>query len=282
MDITKYEYPFDNVDWRWTRVCNLDSENKLPDPDDDKYIHRGYKFLRELNRVTSGTEAFAVSRRHPYVGRAFGWWTNSGMRKYYIEALLLCKDITTQDIASYMGAHPAEITLYSKLFFDVRHQLNNTGFICSRILEPAIIMALVEYKDPNIMWKLAAIFGGFKVVKAYWELGPVHESVDAFNKASGISAMLRNFAASQHLTTVNKYNTSEIAAHVMAFTAQELQNKGAGRGLPEDRREFLSALASTMQFYMPDITEPQPAKVLRLYERIQEPASGETTCQTSN
>lgn len=45
MDLALYQDPLDYPDWRLTRVKSLVGENKLPNDNDDKYVHRALKSI---------------------------------------------------------------------------------------------------------------------------------------------------------------------------------------------------------------------------------------------
>ena len=120
MDIKKYEHPKEYPDWRWTRVLSLVEEQKTPDKRDDKYIHRGFRFARDLKACDgSDTALFTLSMNHREVSKAYGLYNNGSRRSNYIEACALCWDIDEKGIAEYMGEGQHMVRYYLKLFFDV-------------------------------------------------------------------------------------------------------------------------------------------------------------------
>ena len=127
-----YSNPFDNVDWRWLRVVALCDEGERPDRSmDDKYTFRAWRFLNDVRSIKSHLETYSVTMKHTFVAEAFDWYNSITQKKHFLEALLLCDDITYNEIAAYLGMKLKTLETYKKLFFDVEDHLNDKGYISS-------------------------------------------------------------------------------------------------------------------------------------------------------
>lgn len=271
MDLTTYSDPLDFVDWRWRRVMALRKEGKTPTDADDKYIWRGYQFGKDMDDCDgSDTAMFSVTMKHRDVARACSLSTNKGARKYYLEALSLCKDADEQRIATYMGETLIMVRNYQKLFFDVRDKLESTGYICSRIMEPALIQNIQDCKDPNIAWKVAALFGGFDAVRVCWENQDTTSKTMNYFKRSGFASMMKNFSMGQFLMPVNKFNAHIIADQVIRLAEIEANNLAArgAQGIETERVDMLKQIMGAMKFFVTDPSQKAPAREPRLFEKI--------------
>ena len=272
MDISQYIDPKEYPDWRSTRIKGLLRDGVEPTPRDDKYIHRGYKFSRELEECDgSDTTIFNLAMKHQYVGKAVGLHNNKSNRRCYIEALALCADLDEQGIAEYMGEGPLMIRYYLKLFFDVRDKLENTGYICSRIMEPALLQAIQDCKDPGIAWKIAGLFGGYGAVRACWESRDAGTTVKNYFKSAGVTTMLKDFGVGTFLRPLNRFNIEMVADHVLRLAEMELKAQAltGAQGLSEDRVDMIKSVMDSMKFFVVDPTNKTlPAREPRLFERI--------------
>lgn len=275
MDITAYADPFEYPDWRWTRVRSLLKAKSEPTPRDDKFIHRGYRFCKDWELCDgSDTATYNLAMTHTDIAKAVGLRNNKSNRKYYLEALCLCQDIDENEIAKYMGETPLMVKYYSKLFFDVRDSFDSPGYICSRVLEPVVLQSVQDCKDPNLAWKLAAMFGGYQVVRACWELGDSPDRVKKFYRNAGMSALFKDFGIGTYFRPVNRFNTEFIAGHILKFTELEIQKAAAigQRDVSEDRVNMLQDIMKSIKFFVTDPNAPVSAREPRLYELVSRPA----------
>ena len=222
----EYQHPLDDVDWRWRRVmliCEDRVAARAGKSLDDRWVTRGAKFLRALRATSTRAEQYTVALDYPETSEAFGFYVHPGGRRQYIEALLLCADQTPGDVAHYMGVPERTVITYSKLFFDVADHLNDKGYLCTKILEPAMIHQLNDAKTPEFTWKLCAIFGGADVVKGCWEYQPTSPDVDGFHKRAGMSQMYKNFGIAQYCRPINKYTAAEVTDHMLRILELEMK-----------------------------------------------------------
>jgi hypothetical protein len=224
-DERNFVNPFDAVDWRWQRVEALCTNDRLPGKDDDKWVRRGFKFLRALRATTNKLDQYEVTLDHKEVAEAFSWYISTTMRRQFLEALTLCDDLMMEDQADYLGVSLKMLKTYEALFFDVRERKNDKGFLCTRILEPAVISELHNAKNPVMAWKLCAIYGGFQVVKACWEYKGHPAEVNQFHRDAGISQLYKNFGLTQYFRPVDRFSMSEITEQLLRVL--ELETKKA-------------------------------------------------------
>jgi hypothetical protein len=261
------EYP----DWRWTKVKAMLKDRQSPTERDDKYIHRGYKFAKALADCDgSDTTMFSLASSHRDVAKAVGLHNNKSNRKFFLEALALCADADEPKIAQYMGESQFMVRYYLKLFFDVRDKLGSPGYICARIMEPALLQAIQDCKDPCIAWKIAGMFGGFDAVRACWESRGTTKKVQQYFRDSGITTLLKDFSVGTFLRPVNKFNTEFIAGHVLKLAELEIQAQAAkgGQHLSEERVDMLKDIMGSIKFFVVDPNEKLPAREPRLYEKV--------------
>ena len=139
-DPEDYRDPFEDFDWRWRRIRSLVDEEQCPQRNlDDRFIFRGHRFLRELQATTSESDRYRLARRFPNVSKAFSLFMDKGQRKQFTEALSLCTDLTLEEEAHYFKVPDLRVLMYEKLFFDVRDHVGYTGYLITKILQPAVI-----------------------------------------------------------------------------------------------------------------------------------------------
>lgn len=271
MDIATYTDPFEYPDWRWSRIKSLLTEGKEPTMQDDKYIHRGFRFAKALEDCDGSDSArFAVTVKHRDIAKAIGLFNNASNRKYFLEALGLCRDVGESQIAEYLGETPYMVKYYLKLFFDVREHLNSPGYICSRIMEPAVLKAVEDCKDPNIAWKIAGMFGGFEAVKVCWEFQDAPPRVKSYYRNAGMTALMKDFGVGTALRPVTKWNTELIADHVLKFAEIEVKTaalRGGGQQ-SEERVEMLRDIMGSIKFFIADPKAPVNPREPRLHEMV--------------
>lgn len=270
MDVTLYHDPFEYPDWRWSRVKSLITDGKAPTAQDDKYVHRGYRFAKAVEDCDgSDTARYSISLEHKDMARAVGLFNNLSNRKYYLEALILCQDVGENEIAEYLGLTPNTVRYYFKLFFDVRNYLSNPGYVCSRILEPAVMQSLADCKDPNIAWKIAGLFGGYEAVKACWELKDASPKVKQYYKSAGMTALLKDFGVGTHLRPLTKWNTEAVAEHILKFAEIEVKTAALrGSQQSEEKVDMLRDIMSSIKFFVVNPNAPVNPREPRLFEKV--------------
>ena len=271
MDISEYTDPKEYPDWRWTRIKGMLKDKVAPTKRDDKYIHRGYRFAKDLAACDgSDTALFSLSMNHRDIGKAIGLHNNRSNRKYYMEALSLCWDADEPTIAKYMGEPQFMVRYYLKLFFDVRDKLDSTGYICSRIMEPALLQSIQDCKDSNVAWKMAGLFGGYDAVLACWENRAISPKTQKHFKQAGMGALLKDFGVGTFLRPLNRFNIELVAEHVMRAAELEIKAKAASGGttIREDETTLLNDIMGSMKFFVTDPAKQLPAREPRLFDKV--------------
>lgn len=263
-----YRNPFEALDWRWTRATYLvDGEDK-PGRTEDKYLWRGFKFLRDLRDTNSAVEHYGLTLKHKTAAEAFDWYNRPGRRRCFIEALSLCDDLTIEQEAEYLGVRPDVVKTYEKLFFDVRDKRYNKGFLCTHVLQPAIIHELYNANEPVYAWKLCAIFGGFKVVKSCWEYCEHPDEVNEFHKRAGISQLFKNFGLGNYFRQTTRYSIGEISDSVVKILELEVR-KAAIAGMSNEIKQRADIMSEIMTMHKFTMVEPDEDN--RLIDNAREP-----------
>jgi hypothetical protein len=255
-----YRDPKDDLDWRWQRVVALCDEGIKPKRQDDEYVWMGRKFLQDLRSTKNQSERYALAMEMPEVSRAFSIYNCPTLRKEYVEALSICEDLTLEAEAEYLGESQEVIELYEKLFFDVRERRSNKGFLCTRIISPAILKELHDAKHPVYAWKLVAVYGGSPAVKACWEFNSIDDDTISFFKAVGISQMFKNFGLAQYFRPVNRYTALEVTDHVMRLLEVEVKEAavtGASKEVTA-RASLMEEVLTACKFVIPSPNDPLP------------------------
>jgi len=254
MNEKNYVNPFDAVDWRWNKITALCEAGVRPKRADDKFIWRGWRFLNDLRSIKGSLDVYSVTLAHENIAGAYGWYNSVEQKKNILEALLICEDITVGDIAEYLGESPQTITAYEQLFFNILDKRDKKGFLCSKVLQPAIASELRDMAHPVYAWKIVAVFGGSKVVKACWEYKDHGDEANSFHYRSGISQLMKNFGMSNFFRPVNRYTAAEISDNVMRMVETELKratSEGVG-GAAGSRANIIHDILESVNFWIPE------------------------------
>ena len=275
--IAAFKYPYDYPDWRWQRARALVLEGEEPEKCDDKYVRRAVLFLKDLDASQSGElEHFKVSAKHKAIARSLNIKLHRGNRRNYLEALLLCADANLLDIASDIADSDQSslsfVRTYTKLFFDIRGSLNNPTYLCSKVLEPLIMHEAFSGKDPNLAWKLGAIYGGKQVVKTFWAMGAAAPSIIDWFTEVARTVHARDLAFGSYFRPLNQYTMVNVSDHMVRAAELELKQTVAGAltGDGASKADMLNGLISSVNMMMaPESTGAEiPAREPRIHERI--------------
>jgi hypothetical protein len=253
---SEYTNPFDYVDWRWRRAVALCDAGARPERNiDDKYIWRAFRFLSDLRGIKSPIETYSVTMRHRGTAESFDWFNNKTKKSQFLEALILCEDQDPLDICSYMNITPKTLEMYEKLFFDIRENIGDKGYLTTKILHPAIAAELRDMVHPVYAWKLIALFGGAPVLKSCWEYRDHGDETNRFHYRAGFSQMMKNFGMANFFRPVNKYTAGEVTDNVMRMVEIESKRAALEGNDPDvisSRADAIQGILSSVQFYMPD------------------------------
>jgi hypothetical protein len=159
-----------------------------------------------------------------------------------------------------MGSSPDAVEMFTRLFFDISQHMGDEGYLTTKVLEPAMLSTLNDGKDPNIMWKLIAIFGGFDALKSCWEYKDPGQMVNAFHTSVGKAQMAKNFGMSNYARPINRFNTTEIVNDMLRLLEMNLRERSLGQlGEEADlRAEMLRGLLSSVQLTVTEPSAPMP------------------------
>ena len=264
--------PFDAVNWRWNRIIALCDANERPVKNvDDKFIFRGYRFLNDVRSMKNPMDTYTVAGKHGVLTKVFGWYNNKTQQKEYLESLLLCDDLTAQDVGEHFKLSPKELETYEKLFFDIREHIYDKDYLTTKILHPAIATELRDMAHPVYAWKLLALFGRSPVVKTCWQHKDHGDETNRFHYRAGFSQMMKNFSLANFFRPVNRFTAGEITDNVMRMVEIE-SKKAALEGHDADavkvRAGAIQGILSAASFYMPDpdddISGPEEPRLFEL------------------
>lgn len=261
------------VDWRWQIASIMATEGKKPLQFRDKWIWNAWNYLLELRASISEADRIGIGYRYPETDEAFDLWHRPAGIRHLIEALVLCSDMDQQSIADYLVRPIRTVQMYEKLFFDVRQNLGKSGYLCTKILQPALLEEIHNLVSPVFAWKLIAVFGGFKAVKACWECPRIQEDepVGEFYRRVGLQAMERNFGLGNMFRPVNTFTIAEIDDSLTKFMTMEIQ-KQMGQGatqLMKSHTDLIGQVLSSLKFCIVDQDKPlETGRVPRLHEKI--------------
>ena len=267
-----FSYPIEGPASRWTRIQHLVLMGEKPARSDDKWLWRGYRFLRAYQDSKTESERFNLCLDHKDAAKAVGWYMEPGQRRYYVEAMTLCTDLTLERQAEIMLATPRAITLYEKLFFDMREHRRDPDVVLANVMQPALVAKVSNARDPDLALKLAAVFQGFELVRTFYGLFDVPDAVQQRMQASGLGTLFRDFATGSYFRDVNKYDIQGVIDSVMRYLEVEVKRQMAeGSGVGDDEKFSLVAeVMSGVHFYIADPDTPVEGPVEpRLFHRIE-------------
>lgn len=210
---TPFDYPHSyQVDWRHEIALHVDElrEEGIPCPADD-IIRRQSKYLKDIDDpiVGSRLELVTFSRRaktswKAHLHHANTIYQSSGQEglevlKDRLEALLLCAELSYEQIGKFLNIEEAVVRIYERLFYHVRDDEGCT--LVSPWLREyfATQGATITSEEGNhgAYWKLVAVQGGFKVLYQMWGWTP--DSVgddDEFPEKEAAMMMMRQLLRS--------------------------------------------------------------------------------------
>jgi hypothetical protein len=152
--------------WRYERVQKLITDRKpVHAQRDDKYIRKLRKMYIERNNYSASDIAEYDSRAYLAAKYKELWLADrifssgrSDRTRFGVEAMLLAR-MSDEAIAEQSGVTPETVSVYEKLFFNVRDRLDNKNYIASEVLGNAF-MAGLSNKSMELTAKYFGYFGG--------------------------------------------------------------------------------------------------------------------------
>jgi hypothetical protein len=136
--------PFRPPDWRWRRVQEICNPPGGGPPSrssrrDDIWVVKTRNFLMRWRACTSDLERRDLYHKMPSLTIAYRLFERDAdePQALIVQARLLARQ-TAEVIAQGLGTFPEAILWYESLFFNVTPYLNNTDWITSEVLLPAL------------------------------------------------------------------------------------------------------------------------------------------------
>jgi len=266
--------PLDRPDWRWGRVQQLVKDGLQPNKGEDRFIWKGWHFLSKYEATENRSQVFELCNKNKDMAKAVGWNKEPGQRRFLVEALLLCRDLNEEEIATYLLENEAAIILYGKLFFDVAEHKDDPGYVAKQVFKPALMRKLHDTTDPDLGWKLAAMFGGFELVRTYWEVAMMPDSMQDLCELTGVALLKRNFCLGNFARPVNKFSVDKVSDQLMRYLEVQVKKEmadgmNANSGM-DDKLTLMAEVVESIQFSMvnPDDKIPEKRQP-RFHERLQ-------------
>jgi hypothetical protein len=270
--------PFRPVHWRWERAKQIvDGTLPFSPKRDDIWVSRAARFLRQYSKCANQLDAGVLSETMPDIFWAHWVWQSdiggekyenfAAAGKYTIEARVLAED-GSKNIARVVGLSEDAVIAYEKLFFDVRHRLEQRDYILFQVMGPAVSRGLYA-REYDLLWKLHGYMRGIHTLE-YIQDGFSEERRhtirgDAQRKAE--EDMGTSFTRKALVTTQALHINSETQADIIGLwiKLKELeQNKRAGGSGDQDAITKGLATFLQVQNYM---VGPPPAKVKTRLDR---------------
>ena len=218
-------------DWRWTRAQRYCDLGRKPRSSCDYWVRRIYRFKKRHNRNDMLANA-NLERDYPDLYRAFTIYDNpADGTKWIIEAGVLAK-MDSEFIANHLGIETSVARVYEEVFFDVRWAIGeHAGWITSKVLMPSK-KGLLK-RDPDQMWKVLALDGGWEALMAFWRTGRFSPTVLDFYDSSIAAEQKKNALVAAKTSEINGLNAVE---HLQLNLASERLRKefgGASAGSTE-------------------------------------------------
>lgn len=144
-------------DWRFVEVQRDISLNRLPELDDDPFKKILFSFLK---KVYNQYDEKYLNNKYPNLFAAYKIYKlQNNDYKLLLEAKLLTRRPTTF-LAFDLKISEDIINWYTKLFFDVKPNLNNESYIFSFVLAESLAKHGYSEKNKDFIWKFFAYVGG--------------------------------------------------------------------------------------------------------------------------
>ena len=209
-------------DWRRRRAVQL-VDNKL-NPSrsrDDAHIRNVWRFLKQRRRMDIRTDE-RLADSVPALYAAFEINEDAGCGLRWIFEASVMANRALREMAEYLKTSLDVLEMYEIVFFDVRDALDNCGCIVSNVLFPLTTNSVVP-RDPDVLWKGLAYYGGWDIVKSCWELGhATPAALDFLNRANHEKLIANNFDA-LHTVRVNNFNATEFVKRGLEKQKQDFE-----------------------------------------------------------
>lgn len=215
-------------DREWRVICHYVDESQLPGRGEELALYRkGYQFLRRMKRHPTSSEHVQIRREHPILYGAYALYHDLASCRWIIEAGIVA-DVSCVELGAYTGIDPAVISMYERLFFNIRDKLACTGYI-QNLISPSLRRG-VDSKDYDFLYKIIARAGGWSVLKEYLEAGELTSGTERWLTRSCLTQIRKLSWTAAHRVEVNQFNSLEILEQFLNLYRTDLGNRSPVEG----------------------------------------------------
>lgn len=214
--------PLRAVNWRWERARIMREANKersLGTRTTDEYVLAAYNFQKKLFKCKDEVDRYELMDSDPDLFGAYLIYHRNDPQernpaRFAIEARLL-SDQPDFEIAQKLGTSAGVIHTYEKLFFNVRDKLQNSDYVMTCVMSPAVHAGMTD-RDYDLLWKLFGYLYGPVALDTFVtstsrKFRPTSfAEVDAALAEDVRSSLQRKVAIVARTFTINPFSQSEL------------------------------------------------------------------------
>lgn len=238
---------------RWTRVVQLVRERRKPSrQNDDKWIHRAWKYWKAWVRNTGGARE-ELERKYHDIHKARVFYEVRSVDRYAYEAAVLA-DVKPEDVYVRMGQSPEMLEAFEALFYNVRPMLESDIWIRSNLMAPAMrAMGAPHPQDYDCLWKMLAYDGNWDIVEVLWRSGGLisEKLEERLSRLMSGCLLRKGFMAASSLE-INRFNAVEITKAALEAHAKQVEIGSSGANIDVSVRQVVIAVGKAIKVSHPD------------------------------
>jgi hypothetical protein len=162
--------------WRWLRAQAVNADGGGPRRwIDDNDTCAAMELQKALDRCGHMDSMFNLLHRYPDRVNAWQVFTaqdkDGSATRSALEAHLLCADFNLEDTPASICMERGAVSVYERLFFNVRDRLDNAGWIFNHAIGASVHTGLAD-NDSGLVWKVLGYCCGLKVLESFMRLLP--------------------------------------------------------------------------------------------------------------
>lgn len=166
-----------------------------------------------------------------------------------------------KEMAEYLRTDIEVLETYEIVFFDVRDALDGRGCVVSNVLMPLMKNSVLP-RDPDVLWKALAYYGGWDIAKSCWETGhATPAALDFLNKANHERMIHAQFDA-LHTVHINNHNAHEFVKLGLEKQRQDFEMGNVNSG--NQATTALTGLLNSIRTHVRRSDEKLPAAEPRM------------------
>jgi|BioPla2DNA2_1021312.scaffolds.fasta_scaffold16182_5 hypothetical protein len=263
-------------EWRWLRATQLLQPGAEVVPDDDRWVLRLYRYLKDRNRLCAehlpGSAGMhkgfrRLQKQHGVLHDVVRTHEEGVSMKYMLSALLMVRDQSIPELAAVINKTPQFLQTYEALYFDIRSRLRDIGYIMTTILSPMGHDTGTGAGDRDVTWKaLAYMMGAEMFLRVAFGTGEMPKEIyDRLqNSIRGILASRGYLGALGR--GMNNYTTHEALQELAA-----LESAAASKTDSTDKAtaEQMAETFRSMQYSVYSVADvPVPELVDKVERRV--------------